>query len=289
MFSDLSPALPLVRDGKLRALGVTSATRVRDRERDSDARRSGRAGLRGGGLADGRDARRHAARHSQQAARRDESDPGRARGSRADRAVRHDPAGPVRRRRICTATSPLRPPVGARSCSRPARRSNRDGSRRMMMLCGRRHSLCGAASSYGCMSARHPPLIAEYGEPLMAEVDKNARFSSAGRRTTTPPSLAFSNRHGLSRRDRHRQTVTLQVLAEGFSRAGVRFSRPTSKAICRASPWRARRRRRWSRAGRLGSTLSPTTSRWCSGTCSASRAIRSGPPFRKSGHCCCRA
>jgi tripartite-type tricarboxylate transporter receptor subunit TctC len=28
MFSDLSPALPLVRDGKLRALGVTSATRV---------------------------------------------------------------------------------------------------------------------------------------------------------------------------------------------------------------------------------------------------------------------
>jgi tripartite-type tricarboxylate transporter receptor subunit TctC len=28
MFSDLAPALPLVRDGKLRALGVTSATRV---------------------------------------------------------------------------------------------------------------------------------------------------------------------------------------------------------------------------------------------------------------------
>jgi tripartite-type tricarboxylate transporter receptor subunit TctC len=28
MFSDLSPALPLVRDGKLRALGVTSGTRV---------------------------------------------------------------------------------------------------------------------------------------------------------------------------------------------------------------------------------------------------------------------
>ena len=28
MFSDLSPALPLVRDGKLRALGVTSAARV---------------------------------------------------------------------------------------------------------------------------------------------------------------------------------------------------------------------------------------------------------------------
>ena len=28
MFSDLSPALPLVRDGKLRALGVTSSTRV---------------------------------------------------------------------------------------------------------------------------------------------------------------------------------------------------------------------------------------------------------------------
>ncbi len=28
MFSDLSPALPLIRDGKLRALGVTSATRV---------------------------------------------------------------------------------------------------------------------------------------------------------------------------------------------------------------------------------------------------------------------
>jgi tripartite-type tricarboxylate transporter receptor subunit TctC len=28
MFSDLSPSLPLIRDGKLRALGVTSATRV---------------------------------------------------------------------------------------------------------------------------------------------------------------------------------------------------------------------------------------------------------------------
>ena len=32
MFSDLSPALPLVRDGKLRALGVTSATAGADRE-----------------------------------------------------------------------------------------------------------------------------------------------------------------------------------------------------------------------------------------------------------------
>lgn len=44
MFSDLSPALPLIRDGKLRALGVTSASRV---ERAAEIPTLDEAGVRG--------------------------------------------------------------------------------------------------------------------------------------------------------------------------------------------------------------------------------------------------
>ena len=93
MFSDLSPALPLVREGKLRALGVTSATRVATADEIPDARRGRCAGLRGRGLADGRHARGNAARRSRKAAWRDESDPRSARGPRHHCALRHDPAG----------------------------------------------------------------------------------------------------------------------------------------------------------------------------------------------------
>ena len=103
MFSDLSPALPLVRDGKLRALGVTSATRVPTANEIPTLAEVRRAGLRGGRLADDRDAGRAAARHPRQAARGVESDPGATRSQRSDRAARHDPG----RQPIARGVAPL--------------------------------------------------------------------------------------------------------------------------------------------------------------------------------------
>ena len=54
--------------------------------------------------------------------------------------------------------------------------------------------------------------------------------------TTLGLRLHLANRHGLATGATGTgKTVSLQVLAEGFSRAGVRCSRPTSKATCPAS------------------------------------------------------
>src|SRR5881394_2514533 len=56
----------------------------------------------------------------------------------------------------------------------------------------------------------------------MAEVDKNGAIFVGKGETTALLSLAFSNRHGLvTGATGTGKTVTLQVLAEGFSRAGV--------------------------------------------------------------------
>ena len=126
----------------------------------------------------------------------------------------------------------------------------------------------------------------------MAEVDTNgAIFVGKGEKTALL-SLAFSNRHGLvTGATGTGKTVTLQVLAEGLSRAGVPVFAADIKgdlsgisAVGEAKEALVKRAPRGS-----ASTMSPTNSPPCSGMCSAPRAIRCAPPSRKWGRCCCRA
>ena len=106
--------------------------------------------------------------------------------------------------------------------------------------------------------------------------------------------LRLANRHGLvTGATGTGKTVTLQVLAEGFSAAGVPVfaadikgdlsgisAKPASRRPCLAK-----------RAEEIGlddcDATPPSPS--CSGTCSASRAIPSAPPCRTWGRCCSRA
>ena len=68
-----------------------------------------------------------------------------------------------------------------------------------------------------------------------------------------------------------------------------RSSPPTSRAISPASPRWAQPRSPGPRAPRRsGSRSSRISSRWCSGTCSESRAIRSVPRCPRWGRCCFR-
>ena len=60
MFSDTVPSLPLIRDGKVRALGVTTAARLAVRARNPADRRDRRAGLRRRRLGHDHGAGRHA-------------------------------------------------------------------------------------------------------------------------------------------------------------------------------------------------------------------------------------
>ena len=103
--------------------------------------------------------------------------------------------------------------------------------------------------------------------------------------------LAFANRHGLvTGATGTGKTVTLQVLAEGpvaRRRPGVRRrhqGRPVGHLRGRRGQGRLRQR-----AKEHGLRLpARRISRRCSGTCSASRAIRCAPPSRRWGRCCCR-
>ena len=74
-FESITILLPLIRDGKLRALGVTSAQALAARARPADHGRGRRARLRGADLQRHRGARRHARRDRQQAQRRDQRGP----------------------------------------------------------------------------------------------------------------------------------------------------------------------------------------------------------------------
>ena len=101
----------------------------------------------------------------------------------------------------------------------------------------------------------------------------------------------YANRHGLvAGATGTGKTVTLQAMAEGFSARGVPVFLVDVKGdlsgLCVAGeatgPF----------ADRARSSISASTGRgpfrWCSGTCSASRVIRSAPPFRRWGRCCWR-
>ena len=90
--------------------------------------------------------------------------------------------------------------------------------------------------------------------PAPAMVDDPAKTNSiiVGKSTKYEVlDLHFANRHGLvAGATGIGKTVTLQVLAEGLSEAGVRSLPLTSKATFRGSPRRARRKMPWWRAPR---------------------------------------
>jgi hypothetical protein len=99
--------------------------------------------------------------------------------------------------------------------------------------------------------------------------------------------LALANRHGLvTGATGTGKTVSLQVMAEGFARAGVPVFAADIKGdlsgiseVGEAKDFIVRR---------AASAFSPISFRPCSGTCSASRGTRCAPPSPKWAPCCCR-
>ena len=91
------------------------------------------------------------------------------------------------------------------------------------------------------------------------------------------------------RRDRHRQDGDAAGAGRGLlATPAFRSSPPTSRATSRASPQPGdgKDALRQARARRSASTTCRIAFPWCSGTCSASRAIRSAPPSPRWGRCC---
>ncbi len=126
----------------------------------------------------------------------------------------------------------------------------------------------------------------------MADLDKDGTIF-VGKSGSKPEvlTLALANRHGLvTGATGTGKTVTLQVLAEGLSRAGVSvFAADIKGDLSGISADRAKPRRRSSAAPRASaSTTSRTSFRSCSGICSASRATRCAPPSPRWDRCCCR-
>ena len=103
--------------------------------------------------------------------------------------------------------------------------------------------------------------------------------------------LALANRHGLvAGATGTGKTVTLQVLAEGFSRAGVSVFAADVKGDLSgiAAPGEAKEalvKRAKEHGLRLRAAIN---SRSCSGTCSANRVIRCARPSPRWGRCCSR-
>ena len=104
---------------------------------------------------------------------------------------------------------------------------------------------------------------------------------------------ALANRHGLvAGATGTGKTVTLRVLAEGFSRIGVPVFLADVKGDLSglALPGERGTPRCAARVKQLGLAGLRRTSRrrWSSGTSSASRGIRSAPPSPRWGRCCSR-
>jgi hypothetical protein len=104
-------------------------------------------------------------------------------------------------------------------------------------------------------------------------------------------SLALANRHGLvTGATGTGKTVSLQVLAEGFSRAGVPVFAADIKGDLSGIAARGEARPEFvKRAKDLGFDYTPRNFPSCSGICSASRAIRSAPRCSRWGRCWSRA
>ena len=103
--------------------------------------------------------------------------------------------------------------------------------------------------------------------------------------------LALGNRHGLvTGATGTGKTVSLQVMAEGFARAGVPVFAADIKGDLSgiSEVGEAKDFMRQARRAIWGSRSSRTSFRRYFGTCSASRAIRCAPPSLKWARCCCR-
>ena len=103
--------------------------------------------------------------------------------------------------------------------------------------------------------------------------------------------LALANRHGLvTGATGTGKTVSLQVMAEGFARAGVPvFAADIKGDLSGISEVGEPKDFIVKRAADIGPRpSSPTSSRPCSGTCLASRAIRCARPSPKWARYCCR-
>ena len=113
MFDNMPSSLPLVKEGKLRALGVTSAQALAGGARDPDDRRAGPARLRGGVVVRAVRAGRHAEADRRQAAGRGEEDP-RSRPRSARSSPRSASTSSPRRPRSSPPTSAPRSRSGRR-------------------------------------------------------------------------------------------------------------------------------------------------------------------------------
>ena len=102
----------------------------------------------------------------------------------------------------------------------------------------------------------------------MADLDKDGTIFVGKGSKPEVLTLAFANRHGLiTGATGTGKTVTLQVLAEGLSRAGVLPRSAKAK-----NPL-------WPEPKVLVSNMSPTSSRWCSGTWLGRRGTPSARRF----------
>jgi DNA helicase HerA-like ATPase len=103
--------------------------------------------------------------------------------------------------------------------------------------------------------------------------------------------LKLANRHGLvTGATGTGKTVSLQVMAEGFSAAGVPiFAADIKGDLSGISAMGEQKEGLVKRAKEIGLEDWSNSSRRCSGICSASRAIPSGPRCRRWGRCSCRA
>jgi tripartite-type tricarboxylate transporter receptor subunit TctC len=101
MVVDLQPALPQIREGKLRALGVTTAVRVGSAPDITDARRGRSCGFRTGGLAGRGIACRRTAAHHRSACRRNRKAPIRSRDTFASSTTGPRAADRLNAGRLC--------------------------------------------------------------------------------------------------------------------------------------------------------------------------------------------
>ena len=95
LFSDTVPSLPQIREGKVRALGVSTAVRLPSAPEIPPIAEGGVPGFDAAGLGRVLGAGRHAEGGGEQAASRAQRRPGIARGSAADHQARHDPGRAV--------------------------------------------------------------------------------------------------------------------------------------------------------------------------------------------------
>ena len=125
----------------------------------------------------------------------------------------------------------------------------------------------------------------------MSDLDQDGKIFVGKSAKPEVLTLALANRHGLvTGATGTGKTVTCRCWRKACRAPACRSSPPTSRATCPASPKPGEAKEAFvsARQEPRASTTSPTSSRSCSGICSASRAIRSAPPSPRWGRCCCR-